>query len=431
MPGTFETLLDGLRSRSRWRRVGVARALGRLHSKRAVRPLVSMLHDPEERVRDAAIKALVDTGAPALPGIVRTLGHQDEYARAGAIKALVLLGARAVEPLIVAITSANPRTAAGAVAALGQIADARAGDALISVLGHQHLSDAATRALHATGERLVGPAVGDALAGRPDAVVRLHDARTIEPLRHAARTWPNPDVRLAAVIALAHLGERRAVGSLIRALDDPDPVRRSKAVAALVSLGADATGHLMRVLDDGRVPAVLAAAEALGRLRDARALRVFAEMADDEGEDGRALGAVGRAHAGDGGALDHLLQALGHPDAEIRLAVVGALVALAGVAGRALPLLAQLEAQSKGYLRDACRLATERIEQALRDAPAELEAAPAPAGRGTELEAAPVPAGWGTEVEAALPTCKDRLPADCAALDAEDAPAKRCWWKLW
>jgi len=91
---------------------------------------------------------------------------------------------------------------------------------------------------------------------------------------------------------------------------------------------------------------------------------------------------------GDPRALPALARALDNGSSAVRRAGAEALGLLGARAGA---LLGQLESAARCDprldVRGACLLALDLIHRALRDAPAELEASGAPAGRGTELVA--------------------------------------------
>ncbi len=140
----------------------------------------------------------------------------------------------------------------------------------------------------------------------------------------------------------------------------------------------------------------------IGLLGDGRANdRLLVFMREDAT---RIPAAVALAMLGEPAAVPVLIGALGHEHPDVRFAAALALGDAGAPAGPALPMLLRMRHHDpdKG-VAERCLVAVGRIEAALRHAPVELEATPAPAGRGTEPEAAMPPAGRGTEPEAALP----------------------------
>ena len=145
------------------------------------------------------------------------------------------------------------------------------------------------------------------------------------------------------------------------------------------------------------------AAEALGRIRAPGAGQRLCRRLRDGNQDTRLSAAVALGFRGDDAALDALLQGLQHPDPAPRAAAVRALGVLGAVAAPALARLRELATDPDWETRMACADAIRQIEVGLMHAPAELEAAEAPGGRGTELEAGKQPAGRGSELEAGTP----------------------------
>jgi len=101
-------LLDTLRSApARQARVEAARALASWRDPRTVSALVEALAD-DLMVAAAAVEALVEVGAPAVPPLVEALQAHDVQVRRHAAKALSRLGdARAVDALIEALEDPN------------------------------------------------------------------------------------------------------------------------------------------------------------------------------------------------------------------------------------------------------------------------------------------------------------------------------------
>lgn len=119
-------LIKALRSESAIDRLRAAKDLGRLGwlARDAMPALVTVLEDPDAKVREAAAQAVGQMGPEALPALSAMLGHQDKYVRRHAVWAMAKLGplARvALADLCEALRDADPRTASGAAQALGQM----------------------------------------------------------------------------------------------------------------------------------------------------------------------------------------------------------------------------------------------------------------------------------------------------------------------
>jgi HEAT repeat protein len=85
--------------------------------------------------REAATRALIQIGQPAVEPLIATLGESYWSVRGAAAEALGAIGdARAVKPLIAALGDSDPFVRRAAAEALGAIGDARAVEPLIAAL---------------------------------------------------------------------------------------------------------------------------------------------------------------------------------------------------------------------------------------------------------------------------------------------------------
>ncbi len=300
--------------------------------------LVRSLADERWSVRHEAINALVSLGTPAVPALIDALGHPDQRVWRGAASALDRLS----EVYVVEAVRGAP---AGSIVPL-----------LIEALGHpdEKVWGLAASLLWPLGEGKVVDAVKYALAGN--------------------------------AVPLATVESLRAAPALLRAATEGDPVIIQRAIHALACLGERVVPLLVQRVASAPLLQRLVAAEALGRLGAAPECVVDLGRSGDP-EAGLAA-AVFRAHGGDASVLEALLPALESADGRVRAVVARAVGRLGAPAGRALGRLRNLLGADEDRNASACyRDAIRRIERALKDAPAEMEASAAPAGRGTELEA--------------------------------------------
>lgn len=273
-----EPLVAALRDEHTWVRAYAAESLGRLGDTRAVDPLRVVLTDEDGFVRATAAAALDRLGwrpddaaagaaywvatkqwsrcveTRAIAPLIRVLDDEDQTIRDGVAGALADIGGPAVHPLVDALE--NPRltlrgrsTAAGA---LGRIGDARAVDALLALLDDRE-----------TGVRRAAA----------QALGRLGDTRAVEPLVRAL-TDHDGEVRAAAAEALQQLDwrpeETAAGGAYWAATHQWDEAVRVAAVEPLVMALQD---HAATVRER--------AADALGTIGDARAIVPLAAALDD------------------------------------------------------------------------------------------------------------------------------------------------------
>ncbi|MCU4137422.1 MAG: HEAT repeat [Thermodesulfobacteria bacterium] len=103
-------------------RKAAARVLGKIGDERAIGPLITTLRDKYEWVREAAAKALVKIGKPAVESLIQTLRDEDPDVRWAAAYVLGNIGdLRAIEPLIQTLRDENSFVREAAVYALGKI----------------------------------------------------------------------------------------------------------------------------------------------------------------------------------------------------------------------------------------------------------------------------------------------------------------------
>ncbi|HEX7898683.1 MAG TPA: HEAT repeat domain-containing protein [Planctomycetota bacterium] len=344
--------------------------------------IVRLLDDPSERVKSAAMQALIELRSPeAVPLLLQKIKDGPEESRPQAEQLLVMMAASVPLPkLIELLKSESPRLRVAGVRALGG-AGQESDDAATAVLPALGDTDAGVRAAalavvagfrkRDTAPRLL-PLLRD-----PVAVVRQEAARALGALgarEQAVEIRPlladaEPAVRVAAVAALSELGDAAAAGAIAVLVRDPQDLVRREAARALVDLGAtDSAASLRPLLKDNSDELRLLAVWALGHLRaldaapEIEALLGHAEPAF-RASAAAALGRAGAATAvpallkalGDknglvracaaeslgrlGGAFDHvgLLVALADPNAAVRAAAARALAALD--AREAAPLL--------------------------------------------------------------------------------------------
>ncbi len=137
---------------------------------------------------------------------------------------------------------------------------------------------------------------------------------------------PAVETRLAAAEALGVLREARAGQALIRVLGDNDAHVRAVATRALGQIGgADSVTPLLGRLDDPDPTVRLAAVAALGAIRDPRALVPLMSRTQDPAIEVKtlAIGVIGAMN--DPRALSPLLRSLNDDAEEARLAAIAAL----------------------------------------------------------------------------------------------------------
>ena len=212
--------------------------------------------------------------------LIKALGDSDDKVRVAAAKALGQGGSlAAVQPMIEWLSEQDPKLKVEAARALGEIGGTDAAAALTRSLGDP---DAAvrTQTVKALGNigRKGNPSVVIALIPRLEddkSEVRLATIMQLEELNDRRAVIPlvarfsdgTPTVRRQAVQAVGKLGDKSAVPALIRLMNDPTEDVRTAAVGSLGNLGAvDAIDALIEQLSSGSQAFRQKVAYALGQI---------------------------------------------------------------------------------------------------------------------------------------------------------------------
>jgi HEAT repeat protein len=124
----------------------------------------------------------------------------------------------------------------------------------------------------------------------------------VKALATRALTADDPLARKHAVYMLAMTGNPACTDLFIRALRDPEKAVRAQATRALAAIGESATGRLIDLLGDPDWKVRYRAAEALGLMKEKRAVRPLIGLLSDEKDHVRymaakSLGSLGSPEA--------------------------------------------------------------------------------------------------------------------------------------
>jgi len=242
------------------------------------------------------------------------------------------LGGIAIAPLLLVLQEQNNETRRAAAYVLGQIGDPRVVEPLLDLLADQDpkVRRAAVEAVGQIGDSRAVEALETALQDK-DGSVRLAaikalgqigDSRAIEPLIAALKD-ESERVRWAAARALGEIKDPRAIEPLIAALKDAEWIVREAAAEALVNIGAPAVEPLIAALKERRLRC--SAAEALGKIGDARAVEPLSEALRDWGLRWYAAEALAKIGVP---AVESLTAALKDEDQDVRWAAAEALISI-------------------------------------------------------------------------------------------------------
>lgn len=269
--------------------------------------LIARCHDPDERVRRAAVAQLPFADDPrALQALIEALRDGTPLVRAAAARALAHVEtAAAVEPLLIALDDAEPWPRYYAAQSLGRLEAGAAAGALLRLASDDPAPQVRLAALEAL-----------ALVGGQD------EARAIAPLAANRDT----ELACAAIKTLGALGGPAAAPALGLALAAREPARRIAALEALARSGTGDVVLLRRVAATDRAPAVrVAAVAALGTLPTDEAAAALVELTADPALRPTSVAALAGAGARWLGAI---ADGLTHESARVRRAMVEALARL-------------------------------------------------------------------------------------------------------
>lgn len=329
-----EPLIEALKDEEPKVREAAASALEDVNDVQAVEPLIEALKDEEKEVREAAASALgryKDERAvePLIEAMLCLNGGG--WASESAAKSLSQIGGeRAIEALIAVLKdqTMGGETVAAAVSVITVCQDERGVEALIEALKHENFY-AVTRAAWFLGaiashgpmskldsvveqsrivqaklvrERAVEPLI-EALKGEQyfrrltsalgigQALVEIGTEHVVEELidllkyENTRANGSQVQVRNVAAYALGEIGDIRAVGPLIEALEEKDLDLYSTVTIALAEIGDErAVEPLIEALKDDDWYVRVSSARALGIIGDERAVEPLNEALKDDEE---------------------------------------------------------------------------------------------------------------------------------------------------
>ncbi len=230
-----------------------ARTLGKLKSRKAVKPLLESLQTPQSIYSKDVILALGEIqDTSAVDKLISLLNDKNGYYKRDAAIALGnLRDKRATKALIRVLNDPDGDNRAQAVLALGKIGDKQAVKYLIPLINNSH-EYVSYYSIISLGE--------------------LKDPSAVTPLLNNLNKLNNSDF-IEAVMTLGKIGDKRATKKLIDYLKNPKYRNRSYCAEALGMIGdTTAIGVLINCLNDEDDHVKAASAYALGKMPDTRAV---------------------------------------------------------------------------------------------------------------------------------------------------------------
>jgi HEAT repeat protein len=274
-------------------RAAACAALGDARVQGAAGDVAALLGDEDARVRLSAAYALGEIGAAAwVAAVARLADDRDPRVRAEAALALGKLGDRAALPALRSLLGdVFPVARREAAIALGALGDPAAAADLAHHLDDEDAEVRREAALalavlrDARGFDVLHAALDDAATRSEaiDALATLGDARALPRLAALSRSvWTGRLVRLQAAAARVRLGDVAAVPFVIERITSRKADERAYAMWLAGELALrDAVPALAVALARRGDPHRDAAARALGRCGDARALPALLAVLDE------------------------------------------------------------------------------------------------------------------------------------------------------
>ena len=376
----LEPLIEKLKDESSDVRAEAAQALGLIKDWTgrvqliAVPALITVLKDEAKTVRAAAVYALEQfKDGRALEPLIDSLKDADPAVRVGAIKALSQINdLQAVEPLITVLKDADPAVRADAALVLGIFGDQRAAEPLRAIINDNDRDVGLCSALalamikqdHQAAENL-SAALALTKHAKVDqkAASEGKKAQNLPRQKYEGKRSPlpiilgwllivgsffqltsslrdynvrfipeqilnleNPAWRESAIKTLSNAGPR-AIQPLMDAFHGTNnEYLRSGIVETLSQISWHSEELMIALLKDDAPAIRAAAAEALGRSGDKRAVEPLLNMLKDKDPSVRAWAAWSLGFIADERAVEPLIIALNDVDATVRLKGAGGLV---------------------------------------------------------------------------------------------------------
>ncbi|MFH1480091.1 MAG: HEAT repeat domain-containing protein [Pseudomonadota bacterium] len=354
------TLGEVLRERdSHIKKVGIE-ILGEIRGMDSMRPLISALKDKDQAVRMAAKISLERFGESAVMPLIHAMRKKDPFLHLEGKSVILNIGDAAIGPLSEVMNSENPYDRMNAAEVLGQNRDPRGTSALVVALKDRFtpVQWVAKQALCRLGALAVDSLINATSVDDPtlkrnaiEVLGKIGDHRAVGPFIKALEDQ-DLQVRLVAEHALVKIG-KGAIESLIEVMKKKDPHLQASVKRVLRDLRGKAAGPLILALSNQDSSIRKNAAEVLGVIKSPESVTpLIAALKDTHPEvqsaAGRAL--IGLGKKGSKGLFD----ALGDKDPYVRTIVVKGLGEIKGPLAVE-PLISALKDRDPGVRKGVIR----------------------------------------------------------------------------
>jgi HEAT repeat protein len=265
-PAVFQGLVRTLHDEEKRLRAESAQAIGILGGSSVSGELIAALQDPEPDVRGAAATALGKVGtAEQGKALIPLLSDSSSEVRNRALQAIGVLQVREAGPALRELYEQNRRRELGTriLAALSRIGDPSQADLFRELVAS---TDPETRRLGVEG------------------LARVADGSMLAAFKKDYQRERNEDVRLAYAFALAYLGDRAFLDSIVLSLGSSGS-RARRAQGYLLELGPGIVPDLYPYLGDQDAKVRGALCDVLAQLGDTGAIEPMTPLLGDPNAD--------------------------------------------------------------------------------------------------------------------------------------------------
>ncbi|RZN62915.1 HEAT repeat domain-containing protein [Methanonatronarchaeum sp. AMET6-2] len=287
----LKIFIKSLESDNTYVKMDAALALGRIEDKRAVKPLIGVLDDPDKDVRKNAAISLGAIGEEeAIQPLSKLLEDNEPEVRREAVNSLGQIGGEEVKPLLIkAVEDKNEAVREQAILGLS---DYLGEEVMKTIVGG--LSDEEDTVREAAAFSLM-----DFLSKIPEK--RSHEIRRkisnrlenydsnldLKKILVAAEDGKRLSIRRNAIWLLGQVGDKEIVDKLISFIREDDPQIQRIATLSLINIGEESVNQLIDALSSEDKNVRKMAVYALGEIGSRKAIDRVKELMEDDSEEVR------------------------------------------------------------------------------------------------------------------------------------------------
>lgn len=235
------------------------------------------------------LSLLLVTGDALTEALKHATTSADPHVRAAAARALGDTGDKSATPQLVALLrDDNDVVSTAAAESLAKLGDASALSQFIALLTEQPAMTSTGAEAGLTFDTHSTPILKEFAELKRDekqtvairVLSRFHDSKAVRPILDAGLKSPSISVRIAAAIALGRLGDRRAVAPLMQLVQDDYALAQSQSPGPTID--SKSSSEVAQHIKESKAYLRAAAVWALGKIRDDAAKPLLLRATEDE-----------------------------------------------------------------------------------------------------------------------------------------------------